>query len=87
MPVQISTIPEQALKAFMEHGVVSRTLDAKVSEAQEIYNAIDKLGIEWSCVGSQPQLESEVLDSFTKSFDKVLQCLQNKAKSCQFITL
>ena len=61
----------------MDHGILSRTLDAKVSEAQDIYNAIEKLGIDWSSVGSQ--LEHEVLDSFTKSFDNVLECMQKKA--------
>ncbi|KAK7318349.1 hypothetical protein RJT34_03048 [Clitoria ternatea] len=84
-PDTISTIPDQALEAFMDHGVVSRTLDAKVSEAEGIYNAIEKLGIDWSSVGSQ--LEHEVLDSFTKSFDSVLECMQNKAKLREFITI
>ncbi|RDX63627.1 tal [Mucuna pruriens] len=84
-PDTISTIPDQALHAFMDHGTLSRTLDAKVSEAQGIYNAIEKLGIDWSSVGSQ--LEHEVLDSFTKSFDNVLQCMQKKAKPRDFISI
>ncbi|KOM30491.1 hypothetical protein LR48_Vigan01g004500 [Vigna angularis] len=75
-PDTISTMPEQALKALMEHGILSRTLDAKVSEAQQIYNAIQKLGIHWPSIGSQ--LERQVLDSFTKSFDNVLNCIHNK---------
>ncbi|CAJ2676717.1 transaldolase-like isoform X1 [Trifolium pratense] len=76
-PDTISTIPpDPALKAFMDHGIVSRTLDAKVSEAQSIYNAIETLGIDWSSVGSQ--LENEVLTSFTRSFDNVLGCLTKK---------
>ncbi|KAG5129274.1 hypothetical protein JHK84_035671 [Glycine max] len=73
----ISTFSVQALQAFMDHGILSRTLDAKVSEAQDIYNAIEKLGIDWSSVGLE--LEHEVLDSFTKSFDNVLECMQKKA--------
>ncbi|KAL5133703.1 Transaldolase [Glycine soja] len=73
----ISTFLVQALQAFMDHRILSRTLDAKVSEAQDIYNAIEKLGIDWSSVGSE--LEHEVLDSFTKSFDNVLECMQKKA--------
>ncbi|KAG5042175.1 hypothetical protein JHK87_006090 [Glycine soja] len=73
----ISTFSVQALQAFMDHGILSRTLDAKVPEAQDIYNAIEKLGIDWSSVGSE--LEHEVLDSFTKSFDNVLECMQKKA--------
>ncbi|WVZ26602.1 hypothetical protein V8G54_005146 [Vigna mungo] len=75
-PDTISTMPEQALKAFMEHGILSRTLDAEVSEAEHIYNAIQKLGIHWPSIGTQ--LELQVLDSFTKSFDNVLNCIHNK---------
>ncbi|KAJ1404987.1 Transaldolase/Fructose-6-phosphate aldolase [Sesbania bispinosa] len=83
-PDTISTIPDQALQAFLDHGILTRTIDAKVSEAQGIYNAIEKLGIDWSSVGSQ--LEHEVLDAFTKSFDNVLECLQRKAKPSEFIS-
>lgn len=68
----------------MDHGIASRTIDAKVSEAQGIYNALEKLGIDWSSIGSQ--LENEVLESFKNSFEKVLECLQNKAKSFEFIS-
>lgn len=69
----------------MDHGVLSRTIDANVSEFQRIYNAIEKLGIDWSSVGSL--LEHEVLDSFTQSFENVLECLRKKAKHSEFINL
>lgn len=76
---QISTMPpDPALKAFMDHGILSRTIDAKVSEAENTYNAIETLGIDWSCVGSQ--LENEVLDSFKRSFENVIECLGKKAR-------
>nr|KYP48992.1 Transaldolase [Cajanus cajan] len=84
-PDTISTIPEQALNAFMDHGIVSRSLDEQVSEAEDIYNAIEKLGIDWNEVGSQ--LEREVLDSFTKSFHNVLECMQKKTKTADFISI
>ncbi|XP_019463100.1 PREDICTED: uncharacterized protein LOC109361990 [Lupinus angustifolius] len=77
-PDTISTIPHQALEAFLDHGTLSRTIDANISEAEGIYNAIEKLGVDWNSVGSQ--LEHEVLGSFTKSFDSVLECMKNKAK-------
>ena len=85
MPSQISTIPDQALQAFLDHGTLSRTIDSNVSEAEGIYNAIEKLGIDWSSVGSQ--LEHEVLDSFTNSFDKVLDCLQKKAELSDLVSM
>ncbi|KAK7291509.1 hypothetical protein RIF29_06711 [Crotalaria pallida] len=84
-PDTISTMPDQALQEFMDHGTLSRTIDANVSHAEGIYNAIEKLGIDWSSVGSQ--LEREVLDSFTKCFDGVLECMQKKAKTTEIINL
>ncbi|CAO2829651.1 unnamed protein product [Amaranthus hypochondriacus] len=78
-PDTVSTMPDQALLAFIDHGTVSRTIDANVSEAEGIYSALEKLGIDWTQVGSQ--LEVEGVDSFKKSFDSLLNTLQDKANS------
>lgn len=72
-------MPDQALQAFIDHGTAARTIDLNVSEAEGIYNALEKLGIDWSYVGQQ--LELEGVDSFKKSFDSLLVSLQEKAKS------
>ena len=58
-------MPDQALQAFMDHGAVSRTIDSNVSEAEGIYSALEKLGIDWTAVGTQ--LEDEGVDSFKKA--------------------
>ncbi|KAG6426680.1 hypothetical protein SASPL_110907 [Salvia splendens] len=84
-PDTVSTMPDQALLAFIDHGTVSRTIDANVSEAEGIYNALEKLGIDWGYVGSQ--LELEGVDSFKKSFDSLLDSLQEKANSLKLISL
>lgn len=75
---QISTIPEEALAAFMDHGSVSRTLDSDMEEAERVYREIEKLGIDWKAIGSQ--LEDQVLDLFKKSYDTVLCSLRLKAQ-------
>ncbi|CAK9136986.1 unnamed protein product [Ilex paraguariensis] len=49
---QVSTMPNQALQAFIDHDTVARTIDLNVSEAEGIYNALEKLAIDWSHVGS-----------------------------------
>ena len=72
-------MPDQALQAFLDHGVVSRTIDANVSEAEGIYSALQKLGVHWDDVGSL--LEVEGVDSFKKSFDSLLSSLQDKGQS------
>lgn len=78
-------MPDQALRAFIDHGTVSRTIDSNVSEAEGIYSALEKLGIDWNEVGSQ--LELEGVESFKKSFDSLLDTLQEKANSLKLVSL
>ncbi|GAB4828520.1 hypothetical protein Ancab_018179 [Ancistrocladus abbreviatus] len=84
-PDTVSTMPDQALQAFMNHGTVSRTIDANVSEAEGIYSALEKLGIDWNYVGSQ--LEVEGVEAFKKSFDSLLDTLQQKANALKLVSL
>ncbi|KAF5934851.1 hypothetical protein HYC85_025980 [Camellia sinensis] len=81
----VSTMPDQALQAFIDHGTVLRTIDSNVSESEGIYSALEKLGIDWGYVGSQ--LELEGVDSFKKSFDSLLDSLQEKANSLKLVSL
>lgn len=78
-------MPDQALQAFMDHGAVSRTIDSNVSEAEGIYSALEKLGIDWTAVGTQ--LEDEGVDSFKKAFDSLLDTLQEKANSLKLAAM
>ncbi|XP_060184156.1 uncharacterized protein LOC132613883 isoform X2 [Lycium barbarum] len=84
-PDTVSTMPDQALQAFIDHGSVARTIDANVSEAEGIYSALEKLGIDWSFVGSQ--LELEGVDSFKKAFDSLIDSLQEKANTLKLVNL
>ncbi|KAL3690684.1 hypothetical protein R1sor_004335 [Riccia sorocarpa] len=76
-PGTVNTMPLNALEAFMDHGVVSRTVDANLGEAQDVYDKVEKLGISWADVGSQ--LEVEGVASFQKSFDNLISSLEAKA--------
>lgn len=78
-------MPDQALQAFIDHGIVSRTIDSNISEAQGIYSALEKLGIDWTFVGNQ--LEVEGVESFKKSFDSLLDSLQEKANSLKLASM
>ncbi|KAL7135236.1 hypothetical protein ABFS83_11G079900 [Erythranthe nasuta] len=84
-PDTVSTMPDQALLAFLDHGSVARTIDSNVSEAEGIYSTLEKLGIDWGYVGSQ--LELEGVDSFKKSFDSLLDSLQEKANTLKLVSL
>ncbi|KAK7401256.1 hypothetical protein VNO78_12596 [Psophocarpus tetragonolobus] len=59
-------------------------IDSNASEAEGIYDALPKLGVDWSRVGSQ--LEHEGVDSFKKSFDSLLNSLQEKANSLKLFS-
>lgn len=78
-------MPDQALQAFIDHGVVSRTIDANVSEAEGIYSALEKLGIDWNEVGAQ--LEAEGVESFKKSFDSLLISLKEKGETLRALSV
>lgn len=84
-PDTVSTMPDQALQAFIDHGTVARTIDANVSDAEGVYSALEKLGIDWDEVGKQ--LELEGVDSFKKSFDSLLTSLQEKGNALKAVNL
>ncbi|XP_058102883.1 uncharacterized protein LOC131246606 [Magnolia sinica] len=84
-PDTVSTMPDAALQAFIDHGVVSRTIDANVSEAEGVYSAIEKMGIDWNEVGSL--LELEGVESFKKSFDSLIGSLKEKADNLKLVSL
>ncbi|ERN06127.1 hypothetical protein AMTRI_Chr06g192660 [Amborella trichopoda] len=84
-PDTVSTMPDKALQAFLDHGVVSRTIDSNVEQAKAVYSALEKLGIDWSEVGSQ--LEDDGVSSFMKSFDSLLLTLQDKADKLKLVSI
>ncbi|KAG6545905.1 hypothetical protein Mapa_012560 [Marchantia paleacea] len=73
----VNTTPLDALDAFVDHGVVSRTIDANLVEAEKIYEKVEALGIQGPDV--RYQLEVEGVASFQNSFDNLISSLQAKA--------
>ncbi|XP_068664470.1 uncharacterized protein [Aristolochia californica] len=84
-PDTVSTMPDNALEPFIDHGTVSRTIDLNVSESEGVYSALEKLGIDWNEVGTQ--LEVEGVDSFKKSFQSLLGSLEGKAESLKAVNV
>jgi transaldolase len=76
-PDTVNTLPDATLDAFLDHGTVGRTIDVGVDEAKSILDKIEALGISLSDVATT--LETEGVASFAKSFDELLQSLQDKA--------
>lgn len=76
-PDTVNTMPGNALDAFLDHGKVSRSIDADLEGAKKVYDKVEELGITWAGVGSL--LEDEGVASFLKSFDDLIESLVQKA--------
>jgi transaldolase len=78
-PDTVNTMPPQTVEAFRDHGVVARTVDAGVDEAQRTIDALEKNGIAMRDVTDK--LLTDGIASFQKSFEGVLAGLEKKTKA------
>ncbi|MGH8980400.1 MAG: transaldolase [Acidimicrobiales bacterium] len=78
-PDTVNTMPEQTLDAFLDHGTVSRTVDADPSGAHQALDELERAGVDMEDVTAT--LEEQGVSSFSKSFDELLQSLHDKANA------
>jgi transaldolase len=78
-PNTVNTMPDATLDDFLDHGVVSRTVDKTAGEAQKVLDDLAEVGVDMADVSKQ--LEDEGVASFAKSFDELLQRLSDKANT------
>jgi transaldolase len=76
-PDTVNTIPDATVDAFLDHGTVARTIDAGLDDAKAVLDRLESLGVSMRDVAET--LETEGVASFVKSFDELLQSLQDKA--------
>ena len=76
-PDTVNTLPDATVDAFLDHGTVARTIDDGVDAARETLDKLDKVGVDLDDVSAT--LEAEGVASFVKSFDELIQSLQDKA--------
>jgi transaldolase len=76
-PDTVNTMPDATLEAFMDHGVVARTVDEGVEEARAELSALAGVGVDLEVVSQV--LEDEGVAAFAKSFDECLEALTVKA--------
>ncbi len=77
-PGTVNTMPDATWKAFKDHGKVSRTLDDRVAEAEEVLKDVESLGINLHRVTEE--LEKEGVRLFEEAFDALLAILSEKKK-------
>jgi transaldolase len=75
----VNTLPDATVAAFVDHGTVARTVDVGVDEARRTLEQLEAVGVSMDDVGDT--LEEEGVASFVKSYDELLQALQDKASS------
>jgi len=69
-PDTVNTMPRPTIAAFLDHGVVERTIDRDVDAAHQTMKDLAAVGIDMDAVTRQ--LEEEGIASFVKSFDSLL---------------
>jgi transaldolase len=75
-PHTVNTLPPATMDAFRDHGVVARTVDAKLDAAEADLAALETAGIHLEQVTAQ--LLTEGVASFQRSFDTLLAGLSRK---------
>jgi transaldolase len=78
-PDSVNTMPDATIDAFIDHGRVARTVDANVEAAQAELTRLEEIGIDMADVSRV--LEEEGVASFLKSWDELLQSLNDKANA------
>lgn len=76
-PDTVNTMPDATVAAFKDHGTVKRTVDVDVDQATADLDALHEAGIDMHDVSRQ--LEEEGVHAFSKSYDELLQSLEDKA--------
>jgi transaldolase len=77
-PETISTMPEETIRAFQDHGRVALTLEAGLDEAQHLFNRLYAAGVDYEDVVAH--LEREGIEKFVASFDELQQGIVAKSR-------
>lgn len=75
-PDTVNTMPSKTIDAFVDHGVIARTVDTGVEEARQAVADLAKVGVDLRAVTAQ--LEEEGIASFAKSFDSLIGGVEGK---------
>jgi len=78
-PDTVNTMPPQTIEAFRDHGIVKRTVDANLDDAERTIKDLESNGISMRAVTDKLLVDG--LASFQKSFDTLIAGLQEKTKA------
>jgi transaldolase len=75
-PETISTMPEDTIRAFQDHGRVEPRLESDLDEAQYLFNKLYAAGVDYNDVVAT--LEREGIEKFVSSFNELLKRIGDK---------
>ncbi|MGH9179182.1 MAG: transaldolase [Acidimicrobiales bacterium] len=78
-PDTVNTLPEPTIGAFLDHGILARTVEQDVDDARRRLDRVQELGVDMDDVARV--LEEEGVASFAKSYDEVVQVLTDEANA------
>lgn len=78
-PDTVNTIPESTLESFADHGTVARTIDVNLDDANALWGELPTMGVDIDAIAVK--LEDEGVASFIKSFEDLIDALNQKAHS------
>jgi transaldolase len=78
-PHTVNTMPPATVDAFRDHGVVARTVDVGLDEAERVVADLERLGISMRDVTDKLLIDG--LASFQKSYDAAVAGLEAKSKT------
>jgi transaldolase len=77
-PETISTMPEQTIRAFQDHGRVESLLETDVDDAQYLFNRLYAAGVDYDDVVAT--IECEGIEKFVASVNELLDGITAKAR-------
>ncbi len=80
-PLTINTVPPNTLEAFLDHGVVERTIDQNLEAAHNVMAGLSGVGIDLD--QATQELEAEGVKSFADAYTSLLDSLQNRMHDFQ----
>jgi transaldolase len=78
-PETISTMPEETIRAFQDHGHAAATLESKLDEAQYLFNRLYAVGVDYSDIVAT--LEREGTQKFVASFEELLKGVADRRRA------
>jgi transaldolase len=75
-PQTVNTMPAETIVAFQDHGRVADTLEQGVDEARQVFEDLERVGVDYDDVTAT--LEQEGVQKFSDSFDQLLEGVRAK---------